>query len=280
MKTIFLLAGLVVCAHGSALAATPLTESVFTEIIHEANVVAAATRSVTPAVTNKVFKAPDLVRTGPASRVEMTAPDQTITRVGANTVFTFEAGGRSIVLEKGSVLFHPPAGVGGGTIRYRGTAAAVLGTTMVCAVLPDGSFKILDLEGHIKVTLTNSLFIFLEAGQMVVVAPDGEAFGDVMVFNLAMLSSRLLLVVGFSNPLSALSFIATAIQQQNDQLVAGTLPGLVSFLTASFGLDIIPGPGLPPWMLNAPDHTQAYVSPVTTFPSQPWSGGGPNDVRN
>ena len=73
----------------------------------------------------------------------MTAPDQTITRVGANTVFTFEAGERSIRLESGSILFHPPAGVGGGTVRYRGTAAAVLGTTMICAVLPDGSFKIL-----------------------------------------------------------------------------------------------------------------------------------------
>ena len=134
MKTNFLLAVLVVGACGSVWSATPLTESTFTEIIREANVVAATSKSTTPAVTNMIFHAPDLVRTGPASRVEMTAPDQTITRVGANTVFTFEPGGRNIQLEKGSVLFHPPTGVGGGTVKYRGTAAAVLGTTMVCVV--------------------------------------------------------------------------------------------------------------------------------------------------
>ena len=280
MKTFSLLAGLAVCTRVSALAVTPLTESTFTEIIRTADVLAAANKSVTPAVTNTVFKVPDLVRTGPASRVEMTAPDQTITRVGANTVFTFEPGGRNILLEKGSVLFHPPAGVGGGTVRYRGTAAAVLGTTMVCVVLPDGSFKILDLEGHVQVTLKNNAHILLEAGQMVIVSPDGNEFSAIMVFNLEQLVSRLLLVTGFSNPLSSLPFITTAIQLQNDQILAGTLPNLVSFLTASLGLDIMPVRRLPPWMVNAPDRTQVYVSPTQTFPNQPWYGGFHSDVGN
>lgn len=107
---------------------------------------------------------------------------------------------------------------------------------------------------------------------MVIVSPDGNVFSDVMVFNLQELASRLLLVVGFSNPLSSLPFIATAIQLQNDQILAGTLPNLVSFLVASLGLEIMPLRNLPPWMVNAPDHTQVYVSPVTTFPipNQPW----------
>lgn len=269
MKTLFLLFGLAVCASVPSPAATPLTESTFTEVIREANVVAAANESVTRAVTNEVFRAPDRVRTGPASRVEMTAPDQTITRVGADTVFTFEPGVRTILLEKGSVLFHAPAGVGGGTVKYRGTAAAVLGTTMICVVLPDGSFKILDLEGQVRVTLKNKMFVLLAAGQMVIVPPDGNEFGDVMTFNLAEMAPRILLVVGFSNPLSSLPLIANAIQQQNNQIAAGTLPNLVSFLVASFGLDIIPGRNLPPWMLNARDLTQIYISPIQYFPGQP-----------
>jgi len=170
--------------------------------------------------------------------------------------------------------------VGGGTVRYRGTAAAVLGTTMICAVLPDGSFKILDLEGHARVTLRNNTAIVLEAGQMVIVPPDGNEFSDVQVFNLAELASRLLLVVGFSNPLSSLPFIATAIQLQNDQIVAGTLPDLISLVAASFGLEIRPGQALPAWMLNAPDRTQVYCSPVQTFPNQPWSDGPHPGVGN
>jgi hypothetical protein len=145
MKKLFLLAPFFVCAGVRTFAATSLTESTFTEIIREANVVAAADKSVRPAVTNGVFRVPDLVRTGPASRVEMTAPDQTITRIGANTVFTFEPGERNIRMEKGSILFHAPAGAGGGTIKYHGTVAAVLGTTMLCAVMPDGRFKVLEL---------------------------------------------------------------------------------------------------------------------------------------
>src|SRR5450755_485832 len=103
MKKLFLFAAFFVCAGIRIFAATSLTE-----IIHEANVVAAADKAVKPAVTNQVFRVPDLVRTGPASRVEMTAPDKTITRIGANTVFTFEPGERNIRMEKGSILFHAP----------------------------------------------------------------------------------------------------------------------------------------------------------------------------
>ena len=280
MKTNFLLVVLVACTYGSVWAAAPLTESIFTEIIREANVVATTDKSSTPAVTNMDFHAPDLVRTGPASRVEMTAPDQTITRVGANTVFTFEPGGRNIQLENGSLLFHPPAGEGGGTVKYHGTAAAVLGTTMVCAVLPDGRFKILDLEGHVKVSLQSGIYIYLEAGQMVIVSADGKEFSAVLVFNLAELAARLELVVGFSQPLSSLPLIATAIQLQNDQIGAGTLRHLVPFLLAATGLEIISGPQLPPWMLNAPDETQNFISPSQISPYRPWYDGTRFAVRN
>ncbi|MEJ0088165.1 MAG: FecR domain-containing protein [Limisphaerales bacterium] len=197
MKKTFQIAAFFACTVLPSLAALPLTESTFTEIIREANVVAAAGKSVVPAKTNEVFKVPDLVRTGLGSRVEMTAPDQTITRVGANTVFTFAPGGRDILLEHGSVLFHSPAGSGGGSIKYHGTAAAVLGTTELAAVLPDGSYKILDLEGNVKVILKNLLSIELKPGQMVIIPPDGESFGPIENFNLGRLVPQLLLVVDF-----------------------------------------------------------------------------------
>jgi hypothetical protein len=264
MKTIFIPAGLVVCLCLTALAGTPLTESTFTEIIRDAKVVTAATKAVTPALTNTVFRAPDRVRTGPASRVEMTAPDQTITRIGANTIFTFEPEERTILLEKGSILFHSPAGQGGGTIKYRGTAAAVLGTTMLCAVLPDGSFKIMDLEGQVQVTLANGLVMLLKAGQMVIVPPDGKEFREVENFNLEKLVARLVLVVGFSQPLSSMPLIAEAIARQNADIAGGKIDYIVSLDQAEFGLDIVhrlPEPGIPQF-LTTPDHTMVPVSPT------------------
>ena len=87
MKTKLLLAGML-CACVPAFAAQ-LTESAFTEIVKDVNVVAASTKAAQPAAVNELVKAPDLVRTGPQSRAELTAADQTITRIGANTVFSF-----------------------------------------------------------------------------------------------------------------------------------------------------------------------------------------------
>ncbi len=260
----FLLAGLIVGVSAAALAAAPLTESTFTEIVQDVNVVAASNKIVTPARKDASFKAPDLVRTGPASRVEMTAPDQTITRIGANTVFTFESGERNLRLEKGSLLFSSPAGKGGGTIKYRGTAAAVLGTTLICTVLPDRSFKTLVLEGQGKVTLADGRSVVLNAGEMVTVQPDGNAFGPVAIFNLESLVSRLLLVTGFSHPLSSQPLIAAAIQRQNAQTAAGKLDRFTPWRVAGKGLDLVGGDAAssqPPAFLELRDRGRETVSP-------------------
>src|SRR3954471_3718135 len=130
------------CACVSTFAA-PLTESTFTEIVKDVNVVAATTQTAQPATVKELVKAPDLVRTGPASRAELTAADQTITRVGANTVFSFEPAGRNLNLQQGSVLFHSPTGKGGGSIRSGGASAAVLGSTLIVAATDNGGFKVI-----------------------------------------------------------------------------------------------------------------------------------------
>ena len=264
MKKIFALAALAFIPGVATVAATPLTESTFTEIIREAKVVMAADSSVITPQTNTVFHAPDRVRTGMASRVEMTAPDKTITRIGANTIFTFETGGRDLLLEKGSLLFHSPTGVGGGTIRYHGTAAAVLGTTMICVVLPDGSFKVMDLEGEVKVTLASGPYVVLKSGQMIVIPADGNEFRETEVFNIGQVLSRLVLVVGFSQPLPSLPLIMTAEEEQNQAIANGSLKFLVGLNQAVFGLDFIfrdTDPSLPHFR-EMQDKTLLYVSPI------------------
>jgi len=264
MKTGLFFATIFACASMPALAEVSLTESTFTEIIQQANVVNANDKSAAPARVNEVFKAPDLVRTGTASRIEMTAPDKTITRVGANSVFTFATGGRDILLERGSVLFHAPAGAGGGAIKYHGTAAAVLGTTELAAVLPDGSFKILDLEGKVKVTLKNLLSVELQPGQMVVVSPDGNTFGPVLNFNLGRLLPHLLLIVGFSDPLSSLPLIQAASQGQNHEIAGGQgSDHFATLLMAEYGLDLTPDSELQKW--NLPTQPQIRISPTAGY---------------
>ena len=201
----------------------PLTESTFTEIVKDVNVVAATTKSAEPATVNELVKAPDLVRTGPESRAELTAADQTITRVGANTVFSFEPTGRNINLEKGNVLFHSPAGKGGGSIRSGGAAAAVLGTTLIVSSTGDGGFKVILLEGHGTVTLPNGKTTTLKAGQLVFVLPGQTDFGHVLTINLGRLVGGSQLVHGFANPLPSLHLIQSAIDTQNKELKNGRL---------------------------------------------------------
>src|SRR2546423_14943937 len=111
------------------LQAATISQSTFTEVVKDVNVIASATKAASPAKLNEEIKAPDLVRTGADSRAELTAPDQTITRVGANTVFSFEPAGRNLRLEQGSILLHAPAGKWGGTIKTCGASGAALGNT-------------------------------------------------------------------------------------------------------------------------------------------------------
>ena len=221
MKSRFLLLGLLCVAMPGV--AAPLTESTFTEVVKDVNVVAATTKAAQPASVKELVKAPDLVRTGPQSRAELTAADQTITRVGANTVFSFEPTGRDINLEKGNVLFHSPAGKGGGTIRSGGAAAAVLGTTLTVSSTGTGGFKVILLEGKGTVTLPNGRSAALKAGQLVFVLPGQTTFGAVLDINLGKLVAGSQLVNGFSTPLASLPLIQKAIDEQNQKLAKGRL---------------------------------------------------------
>lgn len=221
MKTITVLAAaLAVCLAG--LQAAPLTESTVTEIIKEVNVLPPGEAAPEPATLNALVKAPDRIRTGAESRTELTAADRTITRIGANTVFSFETTGRVINLERGSILFHSPKGAGGGTIKSGGASAAILGTTLIVATTPDGGFKVIVLEGRCRVTLPNGRQVNLNAGQMVFVLPAVAGFSNVFDINLGRLVTGSLLVNGFARELPSATQISAAVKKQTARLEKGT----------------------------------------------------------
>src|SRR5437762_4627528 len=220
MKTIILLCA-VVAGCVQWVRSAPLTESTVTEIIKEVNLLPAGAAGATQAKLKDVVKAPDRVRTGAESRTELTAPDNTITRIGANTVFSFETKDRVLNLQKGSLLFHSPKGVGGGMIKSGGASAAVLGTTLLVASTADGGFKVILLEGRGRVGLPNGRSAELRAGQIVYVLPGGNGFSGVLDVNLAKLVAGSLLLTGFSHELPSAGLIRDAVQRQSDQLAKG-----------------------------------------------------------
>ncbi len=200
---------LVVPARGAA-----LTEARFSQIVKDVKVVVRATETTAPAKVNDTFNAPDLIRTGADSLAELIAPDKTITRVGANTVFSFEKAGRAINLEQGSVLFHSPKGKGGGSIRTKGASAAVLGTTIVVTATPGGGFKAIVLEGKGQITLPNGNFRVLTAGQVTFVLPGSQQFGPQLNINLGKLVENSRLVQGFEGELPSKPVIQAAVERQ------------------------------------------------------------------
>ena len=219
MKTILLIGGLAGIVAFSVVAAQ-LNESTFSEIIRDVNTLS-TDGAASPAKVNDVLKAPTRVRTGPDSRAELIAPDKTITRVGANTVFGFFEKTRALGLDQGNVLFHAPKGLGGGTIVSGGASAAVLGTTLIVSATADGGFKVILLEGKGKVTLPNGNSARLKAGQEVFVMPGGEALSAVLNINLGKLVQGSQLVNGFSDKLTSLPLIQAAIKEQDAALASG-----------------------------------------------------------
>src|ERR1700749_4751299 len=111
----------VACLGCVAAQAADLKESKCTQVVNDVKVVSTADNSKHEAEVGALFKLPDVVRTGDASRAELVAADRTITRVGANTIFSFNDATRTINLDQGSLLFNSPKGKGGGNIH---TAAA------------------------------------------------------------------------------------------------------------------------------------------------------------
>jgi len=220
MKTTSLLALLLAVSVPAARAAQ-LTESTVTEIIKDVNLLPSGATTAAPAKMNELVKAPDRIRTGAASRAELTAPDKTITRVGANTVFSFEGRDRSVNLESGSLLFHSPKGKGGGTIKSGGASAAVLGTTLIVSSVAGGGFKVVLLEGTGRATLANGRSRRLKAGQLVFVLPGGTAFSEVLNINLGRLIAGSQLVGGFSKELPSRTLINRAVQKQEKDLAKG-----------------------------------------------------------
>lgn len=152
-------------------AAEPFARAKFVQVVNEVNVLKGESLTQTPAEVEGFFTAPDLLKTGRRSRAQLEASDGTLTRIGSNTIFSFEEDSRTIHLNKGSLLFHSPKGKGGGTVVTSSATASVLGTTIIVAATNNGGFKVLCLEGRTRVDFDSGRKQFLNAGQMTFVLP-------------------------------------------------------------------------------------------------------------
>jgi ferric-dicitrate binding protein FerR (iron transport regulator) len=200
------------------------------------------------------------IRTGADSRAELTFPDLTITRVGANSIFSFDRGGRSVDVESGAILLRVPRDSSGAHVHGDVLTVGITGTTLLFESRPSRYNKLIILEGAARAALRlyPAQVVTVRAGQMLVVESGATTLPNPVAIDLDRLMKTATLITKF-RPLPSLNLILAAIDNQKRA-----------------GLQLI-NPDFMPTGLDARDVVAAIRSQST--PRRTKSGKPPQDSR-
>jgi hypothetical protein len=189
-----------------------------TQVIHDVRLLAPKA-GARPAAVNDAVKEGQAVRTGGDSRAELTFIDQTITRLGANTIFAYGQGAKEFDLSNGAALIVVPKEVGTVKINTAAATAAVTGFTLLVESHPRAANKWMLLDGEACVKrlvkgVPTGACITLHAGDMLILEPGTQ--GSVHKFDIQKTLETALLLTEFGKlPKWALNDIQTGIDGQN-----------------------------------------------------------------
>ncbi|HMF45252.1 MAG TPA: FecR domain-containing protein [Candidatus Udaeobacter sp.] len=112
--------------HPNQVIADELKEAKVTQVIQDVQVLP-SNASPRPAAVNDNVRQGTAVQTGVRSRSELTFKDQTITRLGENTIFSVGEGARTIDLGSGQFLLWVPKKSSGTKVKMGTVTAAITG---------------------------------------------------------------------------------------------------------------------------------------------------------
>ena len=192
--------------------------------------IAPSGQSPKPAGVGDVLAGKATLETGESSRAELTFNDQTIARIGANSVFSFFRGTRELELNQGVIFMQVPKNAGGATIQTAAVTAAITGTTIAIEYSKakgkaHGAVKILVLEGTLRVYLKSrpGESILLTAGQMIDLDPDATSLPEPKIFDIERLVRTSKLLGEPFAPLASMPLISQSIASQEAEKKKGTL---------------------------------------------------------
>jgi len=226
MKTsIRLILWMSVLAAGSSHAA-PLSQGELTKVINDVKILPMEASPFTAKVGDRI-SGRMAVSTGAQSRAELKFSDNTLTRLGANSIFRMDLTTRTVDLQKGVILLQVPKQLGGATVRTAAVTAAVTGTTVLLEFTADGFIKIIVIEGEVDVSLNEhrSQFRTLNAGDLWITRADDKKSMPLPVqVDLARLkkTSKLLNTEDFA-PLGNEKYVEGALKDQSKKKAKGEL---------------------------------------------------------
>jgi mannose-6-phosphate isomerase-like protein (cupin superfamily) len=155
------------------------------------------------------------VHTGADSRAELIFADLTITRAGANSIFSFDQDGRNVNVESGAILLRVPEDSGGARIRSSTLTVGIMGTTVMFESRPRSYGKLIVLEGSSQAWLTKhpGKKITVHAGQMLVVKPGATHLPDPLDIDENLVLRTATLITEFS-PLPGLDLMRSVAADQ------------------------------------------------------------------
>jgi hypothetical protein len=253
-------------------------EARVTQIVRDVKLLP-ADASARAAVVNDRVADDTGVRTGGESRSELTFADLTITRLGANTIFSFNKAGRNAQVDSGSILLRVPKDSGGGRIRTSAVTVAVTGTTVIMESR-GGRNKLIVLEGGARLSLVKypKQFQNLRAAQMVDVPPGATTVPLPVNVDLNDLMRKHPLITDFP-PLPSRDLIIAASQQPPPPSGPSAFP-ILPVIDLLGGVTVGPrgprGPRNPPPQ-NPPPSTNppGRHPPSSTDPYGTTTGKGP-----
>ncbi len=212
--------------------AAQLKEARVSQVIKDVKLLPAQAAPRPAAVSDQVRNG-SAVRTGIESRAELTFTDQTLARLGANTIFSFNEGTRNLDLGGGAMLLRVPKNAGGAQINTAAITAAITGTTIMLEYHPNAYIKFIVLEGTGRIFRKDHVgeSVLVHAGQMLIVNPKAKNLPDPVDVDLKHLMETSKLITDFGG-LGSSDLIAQAIQSQLAQKSNG---GLVDTNLVIFG---------------------------------------------
>jgi hypothetical protein len=189
-------------------------EARVTQVIKDVRLLASGI-SPRPASVNDAVGSGTAVRTGVDSRTELTFPDQSLARLGANSVFNFSEGGKELDLNSGAILLAVPKSSGEVQIRTAAATAAVTGFTAIYEFHRKGVSKFMLLDGNVSFQIkglpTPCVF---EGGHMIVIPPHPIRCPDILTFDVEKVLKSAKLITIKPLPKWALDPILVVIQDQ------------------------------------------------------------------
>jgi filamentous hemagglutinin len=167
----------------------------------------------------------------------LTFADLTVTRLGENTIFSFNEAARELNVTKGAILVEVPSKAPAAKISTAGVTAGVIGATALFATGPPTKFMMLEGIGTFYPTGHPERAVAVHAGEMVMMTADGRITQPTK-FNVQLVLQTSHLILDFP-ALANLPLILDVVNQQLAEQSAGTANPLPSKNSVVDVIDVV-----------------------------------------